>query len=538
MLASKRRISLYDFSNKTMRTMKKIYRILLITLIAFGTTSCEDWFDIRPGEPILEDFWKNEGDVLSVVAASYRAMNEPGFMERMIMWGELRSDNVIGTNGMSDDMRYILSLNITPSNEYTKWGDVYKIIGYCNNVIHFAPNVRNEDPNFTDAKLRNYIAEVKGIRAYCYFLLVKTFRDVPLIEEPFVDDTRSFQVAQTPSADMIDFLIADLQSIEKDAVKVRDTPEYEKGRITQNAIYALLADLFLWKNDYDNAITYCNKVLVGNTKLALETSANYNRRAFILGNSTESIFELQFSQNNIENYVVHEMYSTLGIGGRNGKNKGQLAAFNLNATNILFNNTDLRGRDAFLPSQSQAAYPIMKYIAFRQVIKKPGESVSESDYAPGGTSPNWIFYRLSDIYLMKAEALVERGTSADLIEAHAMASKTYDRANPDLAPGSLTLSTDQNVMRSIVFDERQREFIFEGKRYFDLLRRINREKSATSVVSSYMARKYEGIVDPATAKSKLSEINALYFPINKDELGYNKLLKQNPFYITNEGSGK
>ncbi|HET7732280.1 MAG TPA: RagB/SusD family nutrient uptake outer membrane protein, partial [Paludibacter sp.] len=195
----------------------------------------------------------------------------------------------------------------------------------------------------------------------------------------------------------------------------------------------------------------------------------------------------------------------------------------------LFGKTDLRGKDAFLPISTGAFFPIMKYVALR--IENPTGTISVNDYQISVTSPNWIFYRLSDIYLMKAEALVELGDQASLEEAFNMVSKTYDRANPDLGAGSLQFSSynTQLLMRNLVFDERQREFLFEGKRYYDLLRRINREGTPANVVGTYLMKKYT-VLDQATAQSRLSDINALYMPINANELKLNSLLVQNPFY--------
>ena len=143
----------------------------------------------------------------------------------------------------------------------------------------------------------------------------------------------------------------------------------------------------------------------------------------------------------------------------------------------------------------------------------------------------WIFYRLSDVYLMKAEALTERGGAADLEEAFDYTCKTYNRANPDkTAPLSYADYASQAAMRQFVFDERQRELIFEGKRYYDLIRKIEREGNLTSIVSTYLvSRKYIHL-DQSTIRSKLNDINALYMPIYTDELKANSLLVQNPFY--------
>lgn len=92
-------------------------------------------------------------------------------------------------------------------------------------------------------------------------------------------------------------------------------------------------------------------------------------------------------------------------------------------------------------------------------------------------------------------------------------------------------------MRNLVFDERQREFLFEGKRYFDLLRRAKREGTVQNILSTYLMRKY-ATVDQATVQARIANINSLYMPINKDELKLNPLLKQNPFYKTSDGITK
>ncbi|WP_221658846.1 RagB/SusD family nutrient uptake outer membrane protein [Bacteroides salyersiae] len=514
-----------------MKTKKYILCIAMTALLGGTLTSCEDWFNIHPkSETIFDDFWKDESDVLSMVGSCYRGMNETGFIERLIVWSEVRSDNVKAGPGVSDPIKDMLNINLNSSNTYTYWGEYYSVINYCNTVIKFAPEVESKDPNFKRENLDIYIAEAKGVRALCYFILLRTFRDIPLITEPYADDSLPFEVAQEDPDKLLDFLIDDLKSVENQAAdeKTWNNLIYSKGRITKNAIRALIADMYLWKNEYSNCITYCDKVLSNLGQLQLEGSRTYNSVVFFRGNSKESIFELQFDQNNIPNYAVNEMYGLSG--GRGDKNPHQLMPYNFEAmADPLFKATDLRGKDAFFNSSSKSF--IAKYTALRG--ETSSGTVRESDYLTNTESANWIFYRLSDIYLMKAEALVEIG--ADLEGALDLVSKTYDRANPDLGSGSLQMSdyNSQDKMRNLVFDERQKEFVFEGKRYFDLLRRIRREpkQNPTNVVNAYLLKKYDKL-DNTTTKSKLSEINAFYMPINADELRANGALKQNPFYVT------
>ena len=507
---------------------KTIYKIMLAAAAILPLGGCNDFFELKPtNEMVLEEFWKSESDVLSVTAACYRAMQEPDFMQRLIVWSEFRSDNVILGNNVGTDLNYIGTLNILPSNSYAYWGNFYNVINLCNTVEKFAPEVCDADPNFSTAQMRAYLAEVKAIRAFCYFTLVRTFRDVPFVTEPTVDDTQEFQCAQSDPDELIDFLIGDLMAVENDAVDTYGNTEYNKGRITKAAVRALLADMCLWRNRYSDCVRFCDLVMNDAANMLSLVSPNlYNRNVFVNGNSSESIFELQFTRSNIPNYTLCEYYGTSG--GHSGWGHQQMMAYNFSETN-LFAETDLRGVDAFYSHSSLAAFPIMKFLAYRNELTT--SSIVLSDYltVDGGNS-NWIVYRLPDVMLMKAEALVELGSNLE--EAFKLVATVYDRANPDAGSGSLSFSnySTQDRMRDLVFDERQREFLFEGKRYFDILRRIQRDRSQFSnIVSTYLLPKYSSL-DQSTVTSKLSELNALYMPIKDTELQSNKLLVQNPFY--------
>ena len=508
-----------------MKKIVYIYQVLLVTFVCGITSSCNDWLEVRPeSETILEDYWRDESDVKSVVAACYRAMNEGGFIDRLIVWGEVRSDNVIkgpATN-QNRDVERILDLMLNATNGYTSWFEFYRVINYCNSVIYYAPGVREKDPNFTEGQLRAYLAEVKGIRALCYFTLVRTFRDIPFLTDPVFDDSHSFNAPQADPDEIIKFLIDDLKGIETSSPDGFEKVEYDQGRITRKAIWALIADMSLWINDYQTCIEYCDKI----TGLTLENSMVYNGNLFFqLNTSSEIIFNLLFTD--FSNGPVHSMYGDL------------LSSFDFKNRTSLFEKDDLRAMDFFVQNKVNDLFPIRKYIGYRQ--PRPGvtsENVGERDYI-GLACYHWIFYRLADIYLMKAEALVERNTGNDLENAFDLVSDIFDRANPELGAGFLNFGSynSQGAMRDLVFDERQREFLFEGKRYFDLLRRIKREGETTNVVSRYLVRKYSSM-NQSTVLSKINNRDALYMPINENELKINLQLRQNPFYVVSSGISK
>ena len=101
-----------------------------------------------------------------------------------------------------------------------------------------------------------------------------------------------------------------------------------------------------------------------------------------------------------------------------------------------------------------------------------------------------------------------------------------------MTAGSLQgLYTSQTQVRDLVFDERQREFLFEGKRYFDLMRRMRREGTPTATINTYLINKYVAMnIDRNTVMSKLNDVDAIYMPIHDDELRVNTQLEQNRFY--------
>jgi len=93
-------------------------------------------------------------------------------------------------------------------------------------------------------------------------------------------------------------------------------------------------------------------------------------------------------------------------------------------------------------------------------------------------------------------------------------------------------------MRELVLLERQREFMFEGKRWFDLVRMVNKGEPIFKL-TTIVRRKFNMEAGAEIlAVSKMSKMDALYFPILQDEILSNELLEQNPFYQLEETSAK
>ena len=224
-----------------------------------GFSSCNDFLEVEPQDKILLDkFWNERADVESVVSSCYSSLQSSACIKRMMIWGEARSENMDAGNNMDKDVNLenIFKANITSTNPYTNWVDFYYVINTCNTVIKYAPEVAAKDPGYTESELKATIAEVSALRDLCYFYLIRTFRDVPYTTEPYLDDDQTMDLPATPFNEVLDNLIADLESVKNDAVRYYPTskPLYQTARITSTAIKAMLCEMYLWKQDYQKCV--------------------------------------------------------------------------------------------------------------------------------------------------------------------------------------------------------------------------------------------------------------------------------------------
>jgi len=510
--------------------MKKLI-IAMSVLMVFGLESCTDWLDLRPeSETILEDYWQTESQATSVLAGCYRGLTRDQCMERMIVWGELRSDNLVAGNSVGDDISRVLTVSITPTNGYANWSSFYSVINYCNTFLSFAPSVVDKDQNFTATKMHTLEAEALTLRALSYFYLVRAFKEVPLILEPSISDAQNYNVPKSSERVILDQIITDLLTAQKYAKPSYGKESFNKGRVTLNAVNALLADVYLWDQQYTNCVEMCNRVLEDKT-LKLVDGDKVLTDVFYTGNSKESIFELQFDRDVQYNNKVRDFY---GISGAEDGNlsyafylgpKGTYSPFNYFPTTLKESVKDVRQTNFIGTATNGDGYLIYKYTLYK-CIENLDETLTPV-YRNSNTTPNWILYRLSDVILMKAEALVQLNRdNGDLKEALNLVNTTYLRSNITADSLQFNNYSEKGLMQDLVLRERQRELLFEGKRWFDLMRLVRRNEDP-KIILKYISPKLTG--DDMQIK-KMSVMNALYMPVSKSELEINPVMTQNPFY--------
>lgn len=585
--------------NKTREFLRFMVYILL-PLIGGGWVgvSCNDFLTIYPTDRIVaEDFWKTKSDVDQMVDGTYQSMLAYDIQERAIIWGAFRSDELVKYSDYSDNtLDNIEGVNLLPSQRYNSWGAFYKVINNCNIVLSHAPAVMTEDPEFTEGDYQVVKAQMLALRSLCYFYLVRAFRDVPYSSKAVEDDSQIELLPQLPPAEVLQYCLDDLVAAEPYIMRTGAYGDWrDKGYFTRDAVHALMADIYLWraamthnKSDYQQVISLVDKVIDAKDKYYVD-----NYPTSVIGeeedslhlyeadeafekifnndymNSFESILEWQYNGTNNSNQALENYYYQSG-GEKDYKSTSIVMASSLFASakndgsQIYLSTNDYRFWNNVYGANSEEA----EQLSIRKMVDESGSVISPVTGASATKSnsrqfkefrQNWVVYRLTDLLLMKAEALVE--TAADstdavtLQKAFDLVKAVNDRSLSKNAKDKLSFTNYSNMasMEQLVLDERERELCFEGKRWFDLLRysyrhmtgvNINQRLADTdtwpaiySAMPKLIARKYtSGGGDAVIYKMKSEPY--LYWPIREGELKVNSLLKQNPVYHQEETISK
>ena len=128
---------------------------------------------------------------------------------------------------------------------------------------------------------------------------------------------------------------------------------------------------------------------------------------------------------------------------------------------------------------------------------------------------------------MKAEALNELGKGQDALD---IVYQIRERANALAATDLVPAANDKNLIQDFIIEERAREFCFEGKRWYDVLRNAKRNNYLRKGILLSMVAISAPDNIQQSAQAKFKDNNSHYLPIYLYEIQTNKLLIQNPFY--------
>jgi hypothetical protein len=493
-----------------------IFKYAAIGLMAMGVASCGDsWLDTTSKTELNStSFYKNELQASYALTGCYdqyqRTVSE-GAWPGLFLAAEMGSDDAFGGGSPTDGCDRFDKMDATISTDKentfeSTWTTYYDAIYNDNLLIGSLDNITFT----TDADKTTLAGEVHALRGIEYFDLVKMFENVPLLTSP----TRDIVPQATPDS-VYNLIVTDLKYAADNIPADANLGSTNYGRISKYAAEAMLARVYLFYDGvYNNnaggtmpggltkaqALAYCENV-ISSGQYSLEKdfkklwpaacakkveNNKTNQEDVVLADydeaSPEFIFAIKF--NNDQNYQSGTQMDgnrfIIDMGLR-GISDGSAAPYSQGwgqcpispAVYDLYSSSDTR-RDASIIDantlgiyDAQAKSDEMYYTGYINKKYCPlcytdGQSITTvgNDKAGDfqlGQDQNWVLMRYADVLLMAAELGSSNATSYfNLIRERAFGDKTH--------------AITATPTKAQIMEERRKEFMGEGIRYFDLMR--------------------------------------------------------------------
>jgi len=463
--------------------------ILLIGAAAFLNSCSQSFLDVSPkGQDLESNYYSNPDEAYAGVIAAYGATNvETGdtYCSPLGPANTASDDCYCGGGGPSDMYMWQAVNNMTVLTPANNPSDMWKVpfqgINYSNIILS---RLSGDIPGLTDDVKTRYIAEVKFLRAYYYFHVLRWYKNVPLFTEPQTSD----MISAATQADPKDVYA----QIEKDFTEaIPDLPPTvtgaELGRATQGAAKAWLGITYLYEQKWADAAKMFNDVNGtpgGTSQYGYKLLPNYGD-VFDPNNRfhAESVFEIQkvSTQNygwgdwgNYKSNVYALMtgpraYVKIDPSAPDYVNGWSFDPITPDLVDAMVVNGVYDPRYQFtvtnldsLAATGKCSYGKDQCYAATGYFMSKYTSLAKYTSATGTRELNfgvdYIEVRLADTYLMEAEALVMGGGD----QARAAALLNAVRARVGLPAVAVSMDA--------IKKERRLELATEGVRFFDLVR--------------------------------------------------------------------
>jgi len=463
--------------------------------------SCEDILEEKPKTVAVENFYNTAEEVEAAVNSIYPPIS--GIIVEQTVILDTHTDWGYGRGSRADynAMQGFNAANI--NNAGSRWNAFYLSVRNANLVIKNAPN----GSSISKSDIDKNVAEAKFLRAFAYFQLVRNWGSIPLRTE---ENMTIIDLAKSPVQDVYDLILSDLNFAENNLPEVQSLI----GKPTKYSAKTMLADVYLTLGNYPQARDKSNEVIQSKkyslVPVTTKTDFQWNIYGPTITTTPEEIFYFKYTrQASYGNWILW----VLNHPSTGNFNFGGAYAHYSDATNpfyLSWSDDDIRKQlwDKINFGLGPNTLVSSKYIDPNSVEQSRGA---------GNDLP---VYRYSEALLIYAESscLASNGPTTEGIEA---LNKVHRRAygkNPEI-PSEIDFiisDYDQNTFQDLVLQEKAYEFIFEGKRWYDL----KRTGKAAQVIKA---------VKGITIAEK-----AYLWPIPTSEIDFNKALDpatdQNPGY--------
>ncbi|ACU04845.1 RagB/SusD family nutrient uptake outer membrane protein [Pedobacter heparinus] len=489
--------------------MKKLHIAILLYLMG-SLTSCKEDLQLTPISQISNaSFWKTLDDAKGAQVGMYVRLRSQ-MASNYYLLGEARSD-VLDKSiaGVGNYIYYYQNSLIKSTPGLPTWQGLYTVVHDANLILKYIPDIAI---NSVSAK-NEILAQAYAMRAFVYFTMVKTWGDLPLITEP----TESFNAEriQRPRTDKAEIFKLIKNDIEE-ALRLYPNNNYTTGRFfwSRAATNALKADVYLWTGkmlnggttDFNIALTAINDAETSDVALLEPFSsifdyANKGNKEIMMAT------RFQVSESPVNIYQDMYMSATFMTNNTDAATKAAIGIFGgqpytniSNTARLQFTNDDVRKNASFIEIYLNDA----NHTYYGSVISKfRGTVVS----GVRQFQDDIIIYRYGDLILMKAEAKNALGQ-----DPSAEINKIRKRAYGANYNAHIFINGAKEQNDEAILTERLLELVFEGKRWWDLVR---------------FGKAFEKI---PSLQSRTGQTHLLLFPIAESTLSLEPKVTPNPGY--------
>lgn len=500
--------------------MKKIKQIIIgaqifVFLLLCSSCTKSDLDQIPTSSISSASFWKTPSDANGGLAGMYAIFRTQAASNHYI-FGELRSEiignSVFGSANYEVFFNHTLnSNNVSPTyrGNITTWQNLYSAVNHANLLLKHVPKIHFPTP----ATKNLILAQAYSMRAYIYFMMVRTWGDLVISTEPLEKIDASIQRERSPKEEVFKLIKADIEK----AITLFPDNAFPTGRNTWSlpAVNALKAEVYLWTGklmgggaaDFNTALSACNATASGTVALLPKFTdvfdyANKGNNEIIMA-SRLHILEV------VTNIYRDMTLAPLGqLTPPNIDEKSRLALTGLGGFTYLaptdlvtrqFTSDDQRTASSFVHVSTISPTGVKTFL-----VTVPIKFRGATGY---GAFDDIVLYRYADVLLMKAEAKNALGQDPSL-EMNLIRQRAYGTSfSSHVFVNGTRAQNDAEILKERLF-----ELIFEGKRWWDLIR----FGQAFNIVPALKARP--------------NDTYLLLFPISESTLSIEPKVKQNPGY--------
>jgi starch-binding outer membrane protein, SusD/RagB family len=527
--------------------MKKILYSFIFILFTIVFWACGDSFldRVPEGELTVDSYYKNEKELRQATAPLYNVAWFQYNEKASIGLGDAMGGNILGKWTTNLYMFYRFTVTTLNTDLANAWKALYRVVDQSNFVIY---NIKTYSSGVTEDQKNLAIAEARFMRANAYFYLVRLWGPVMIIENTneLISD---YKIPLNNVDDVYKFIIRDLEFAIKH-LKTTDDP----GRVTQWSAKGMLAKVYLTYAGYGQNGTRKQELLDKAAELAgdvcnnsgLELTPIY-KQLFMTQyeNTPETLFALQWvygtwgAQNDFQAYYAYSSDITGagdGWGGGNGPSYDLIAEFEKDPKDTIRRNATCFMEGNHYPEINKkkggTTFALTNPKIKKYIVGTADDNNGE--VASMQTGINTYILRLSDVYLIYAEALLGNNASTTNAEALKYFNKVRTRAGVD---------TKSSITWEDIFHERRVELGIEAQAWYDIVRWYYYQPTQAKEFINTQYRDYDftwtrntGLVLGAAPDQIVKAPTSMFLPIPESDVVQNPLLSQPPvpYVFSNE----